>query len=135
MAALAVLLGWTVPAGLWLLLWMHIPAGLLLILGGGFPLVLFFPMRYRLEDEVLAIRSGLFRWRIPYPLITSVSAVKGVSAAPALSRDRLAIDFWTGEGVERVLVSPSDRQGFLFALRRRTPDAEWPETLFEPGPD
>ncbi len=122
--AIAVLLGWTVPAGVWLVARGLFAAGVVLAVGGLLPLAIFLPVRYVVDAQVLRIRSGIFRWQIPYPLIVRVEPVRGSAAAPALSRRRLSILFETGDGLDTVQVSPKRRAAFLAALRDAAPHAE-----------
>ncbi|MGH7482323.1 MAG: PH domain-containing protein [Longimicrobiales bacterium] len=89
-------------------------------LSGMLPLALFLPVRYSLDAEMLRVRSGLFRWRIPLPLIVEVRPA-GRGVGPALSSHRLDVRFRAPGGHERVLISPRERADFLRALRRVAP--------------
>lgn len=121
---LALAIGWLFPAGAWMIMTGRVALGVVLMISGLIPLGAFLPVRYELRDRVLRIRSGLFVWQIPYPLIRSVRPLTSARAAPALSRNRLAIEFETGEGTDRVLVSPKGRRAFLAALHALAPAAE-----------
>lgn len=69
---------------------------------------------YLVYDDRLVIRSGPFRWRIALATIVSVTPTRAVWSSPALSLDRLRIDYGSGRWV---LVSPRRREAFLAALR------------------
>lgn len=69
---------------------------------------------YLAYDDRLVIRSGPFRWRIALATIVSVTPTRAVWSSPALSLDRLRIDYGSGRWV---LVSPRRREAFLAALR------------------
>jgi hypothetical protein len=70
---------------------------------------------YQVEGEVLLIRRGPFRWRIPLAQIKSVRNSRSVASSPALSLRRLQIDYGLGKSI---LASPADRAGFVKALGR-----------------
>jgi hypothetical protein len=74
---------------------------------------------YTLDETQLTIRSGPFRWRIPLGHITGVTPVRALTSGPALSLDRLQIDYSPDKAI---LISPADQQGFLaeFEARRRS---------------
>ena len=88
----------------------------LLALGAGFPLWLLATTRYAVEPELLRIYSGPMRWVVPLREITRVARSRNPLSAPALSLDRLRIDYGNGRWC---LVSPADRDGFLRALKAR----------------
>jgi len=75
---------------------------------------------YLLDDERLRVRSGPFSWQIALRDIRSVAPTRDPRSSPALSLDRLRIEY----GSERALmVSPRDKAGFLRDLERRRRDA------------
>jgi hypothetical protein len=88
----------------------------LLAFGAGLPLWLLATTRYAVEPELLRIYSGPLRWVVPLREITRVARSRNPLSAPALSLDRLRIDYGSGRWC---LVSPADREGFLRALRAR----------------
>ncbi len=85
----------------------------------GIGLATSFPCTYTLTGTHLVIRSGLFRQRIAYRDITAVAMSRSVWAAPALSLDRVRIDY----AGRFQLVSPRQREDFMAELRRRVDDA------------
>lgn len=70
--------------------------------------------RYTFSGGVLEARCGPFRFRVPLGDITSAEPSRDPLSGPACSLDRLLIRY----GSRRILVSPSDRRGFLDALVR-----------------
>lgn len=78
---------------------------------------LVWPVRYTLASEDLIVRSGLVRYRVPYREIYNVAPTRSWRSSPALSLDRLRIDY----GVRWLFISPQDRRGFLALLRQRAP--------------
>ena len=68
---------------------------------------------YIVEKSDLRIVSGPFRWRIPIDQITTVRRTKNPLSSPALSLDRLRIEYG---GRRRIMVSPADKKGFLRAI-------------------
>jgi hypothetical protein len=79
----------------------------------GLPVWLLSTTSYWFEDEELCIRSGPLRWRIPVNQIKAVTPTRNLLSSPALSLDRLQIDYGL---YQSVLVSPLDKKGFLGAL-------------------
>ena len=71
---------------------------------------------YELAGQELLIRSGPLRWRIDLTQIRSVTPSKSLISSPALSMDRLRIDYGRGQSV---LISPADKAGFLRELEAR----------------
>jgi hypothetical protein len=90
-----------------------IPAALLAATAA-FLLWVLYGTRYTFSDGVLEARCGPFRFRVPLGDITSAEPSRDPLSGPACSLDRLLIRY----GSRRILVSPSDRRGFLDALVR-----------------
>jgi hypothetical protein len=88
------------------------------LLMGGILFALVVPVEYALTADALVIRSGLLRSTVPLAKITIVRPSRSLWSAPALSMNRLRIDYgkkkWT-------LVSPADRSGFVAALLAADP--------------
>ncbi|HSH27313.1 MAG TPA: PH domain-containing protein [Wenzhouxiangella sp.] len=75
--------------------------------------------RYIMEADRLLIRSGPFKWTIPLAEIRAIKPTNNPVASPALSLQRLRIDYGKGQVV---LISPRNRTEFmreLEGLRRR----------------
>jgi hypothetical protein len=62
--------------------------------------------------NTLRVACGPFRWKVPIDSIEKVEATRSPLSSPALSLDRLRINY----GKRRIMVSPSDRAGFLRAI-------------------
>lgn len=86
----------------------------LLFIGLVLPLWVLLGTDYRIEAGELRIRAGPLRWRIPVAGITRVEPTRDARSGPALSLDRLCIDY--GHGA-RCLVSPRDAAGFVRELK------------------
>lgn len=91
-------------------------AAVLILLGVILPLWMMIPTTYTLNDQDLRVVSGPFRWRIPIREIRSVTRTNNPLSSPALSLDRLRIDY--GQ-TKSLMVSPFDKEGFLRALEAR----------------
>jgi hypothetical protein len=87
----------------------------LLAIGGGLPLWLLLSTSYEIKGGNFHICCGPFRWNIPLTQVTSVTPSKSVISSPALSLDRLRVEYGQGKVV---LVSPCDRASFLQALSK-----------------
>lgn len=83
------------------------------VTGTGLPLWLLLATHYTLDSQRLVVRSGPFTWRIEVADITGISPSRSPISSPALSLDRLRIDYGHGR---LLLISPRDRQGFLHAI-------------------
>lgn len=76
------------------------------------------PVRYGLDDSHLIVRFGLCRQRIALADILEVRRTKNPLSSPALSLDRLRVQF--GAGVfKSVMISPKAREAFLDDVARR----------------
>lgn len=76
-----------------------------------------FTTRYTIQDHVLTIRSLVFKWQIPLANIQKISKTNHSISSPALSLDRLKIEYLKAGEVKQVLVSPKDEKGFCEALQ------------------
>jgi hypothetical protein len=72
--------------------------------------------RYTLEGAHLGVRSGPFSWVIALKDIRAVTSTRDPHAAPALSLQRLRIDYGAGRSI---MVSPAEEAQFLAELRAR----------------
>jgi hypothetical protein len=72
---------------------------------------------YMIDATSLVARSGPFHWTIPLREIRSVRSTRDVRSGPALSFDRLRIEF--GNPPRMLLVSPREKAQFLADLARR----------------
>lgn len=91
-------------------------AVVILLLACGLPLWLLASTYYRIEASALIVRSGPFRWTVPLSEIRSVRPSRSLMSSPALSLDRVRIDYGRGRSL---LVSPRDREGFIATIQRR----------------
>lgn len=90
-------------------------AALLLIgiSGMALPIWVLFGTSYEVTDDELIVRSGPFRWRVPVHEIRAIEPSQSWLSGPALSLDRLRIDYSLGRCL---LVSPKKRDQFLSRL-------------------
>ena len=79
-------------------------------IGAGLPIWLLLSTRYTLERDQLLVQSGPFRWRIPVTEITGITPTSNPLSSPALSLDRLRIDYGRGASL---MISPRDKDTFL----------------------
>lgn len=94
---------------------------ILFLLASAFALWILLVTDYRLDATTLHIRSGPFRWRIALAEIHSVAATTDIRSGPALSLDRLRIEYGSGRGM---LISPRDKEAFLRDLEHRRISAQ-----------
>lgn len=82
-------------------------------LGCGLPIWLLASTYYRIDAQALWAHCGPFRYRIPLEQIRQIKPTRSGWSSPALSLDRLRIEF--GEG-QQIMVSPQDQSRFLRRL-------------------
>ena len=81
--------------------------------------VLWWPIlntRYLVDDEYLVIHSMFLKWKIKRSDIQGISTTNNSVASPALSLDRLKVDYIKDGKAKFVLISPKDKTAFLTAL-------------------
>lgn len=91
-----------------------------LVIGAGLPLWLMTSTSYTLSNTTLFIKSGPFKWTVPVKDITSVTPTSNPLSSPALSLDRLRIEYGRSQAV---MISPKLKSQFIEDLeerRRRT---------------
>ena len=89
-------------------------AVLLLLIGPAFLLWTMTTTYYVVSSTELLVRSGPVRIRIPMDQISSIQKTRNPLSSPALSLDRLAVNYGAGR---TCMISPKDQAGFLEALR------------------
>ena len=83
--------------------------------------VLWWPVwntQYRVEADQLVITCMFLTWKIPLSSIQQVSPSTNSVSSPALSLDRLRIDYLKEGKAKFVLVSPKDKTAFCQALQQ-----------------
>jgi hypothetical protein len=91
----------------------------ILLIGVALPAWIFLATRYTLTQTDLLVRSGPFRWLVPLRAIDRVVPTRCPLSSPALSLDRLRIDYGGGRSI---MISPRARETFLQDLHRRRSD-------------
>jgi len=71
---------------------------------------------YTLDAASLLVRCGPFRWTIPLRDIHSLTPTRDPRSGPALSLDRVRIDYGANRSI---LISPRDRDAFIRDLEHR----------------
>ncbi|MFN3882591.1 MAG: PH domain-containing protein [Nitrincola lacisaponensis] len=87
-----------------------------LIIGAGFPVWLMTGTTYTLSSTSLLVKSGPFKWQVPIKQITSITPTSNPLSSPALSLDRLRIDYGRGQSI---MISPKDKAQFIQDLEAR----------------
>jgi hypothetical protein len=99
------------------ILWLLTPvlaAGILL------PLWILGTLKYFMSDETLRVRCGPFRWLIQIRDIRAVTPTNDPKSSPAMSLDRLEIDYGDDKSL---LIAPEPRTEFLRQLEHRRKQA------------
>ena len=86
-----------------------------IVLSLGLPVWLLFSTNYRIDATSLRIRSGPFSWTIALDQIQSMAAKRSALSSPALSLNRLEIQYGPGK---RILVSPANHDAFIDAVNQ-----------------
>ncbi|MCC5451882.1 PH domain-containing protein [Rheinheimera sp. UJ51] len=84
-----------------------------LLVSAGLPIWLINSTRYTLTEQQLLVQSGPFQWQIPIVQISNITPTINPLSSPALSLDRLRIDYGQGRSL---MISPKQQQQFLQAL-------------------
>ena len=77
----------------------------------------FFSTKYTLMDSQLLVNNGFSTQRIELADITYITPTRSAISAPALSLDRLEINYQNKE----VLISPKDKPQFYREIQARNP--------------
>lgn len=80
------------------------------------PLWLLVSTRYSMSENELFVRCGPFKWTVPIAEITKIERTRNPLSSPALSLDRLRIDYGPGRSI---MISPEPRKAFLQQLEHR----------------
>jgi len=94
--------------------WWALPINILL--GIGLPLWLLTSTRYLLQSERLTIHSGPFTWQVPIADVTKMYATRNPLSSPALSLDRLCLEYGRGKSI---MISPANKEQFIQDLEQR----------------
>lgn len=86
------------------------------LIGLGLPLWLIATTRYIVNSTHLFIRSGPVALQVPVADITAITPTTNPLSSPALSLDRLRIDYGRGQSV---MISPRDKEQFLSDIAAR----------------
>ena len=81
---------------------------------------LWFKTGYTINDKELIAQAGPFRSKILLKAIRKVRRTRNPLSSPALSLDRLEIEYSDGF----ILISPADAEAFLNILRERCPNVD-----------
>jgi hypothetical protein len=84
----------------------------------GFSLWVLYTTSYTLTEAELRIRSGPFRFRVPFDAVREVVPSRNPLSSPACSLDRLRIRY----GSRSIMISPEEKHAFLEALAERCPE-------------
>ena len=87
-----------------------------LLVSAALPVWIVASTRYELSDASLRVDCGPFRWRIAIADIRTVTPTRSPLSSPALSLDRLRIEYGAGRAI---MISPSDKDAFMRALDAR----------------
>jgi Bacterial PH domain len=85
---------------------------------------LIWPLYYEITPSDLIVRGGLLHWEIPLSSIQQVLPTHNMLASPALSLDRLRIEYSQKDKTRFMLISPKDKSGFLRNLAQNAGDFE-----------
>jgi hypothetical protein len=74
---------------------------------------------YIVDESVLIVRCGPFRWTIGLGEIESITPTRNPLSSPALSLDRFWISYRRRGRKRAIMISPLDKDGFLAAVTQR----------------
>jgi hypothetical protein len=91
-------------------------AAITVAVGIGLPWWILLTTAYTITTGFLDVRSGPFHWQVPLRQIQRVSRTRSALSSPALSLERLKIDYSDSKSI---MISPEDRERFLADLKSR----------------
>ncbi|WP_296280673.1 PH domain-containing protein [uncultured Acinetobacter sp.] len=71
-----------------------------------------FNTRYSIQNDTLTVRCMFLKWVIPLANIQQISKTSNPISSPALSLDRLKIEYIQESKIKHVLISPRNSQQF-----------------------
>ena len=77
---------------------------------------IYFRTYYLVEEDIVRVVSGPFRWKVPISEITSIRATKSILSSPALSMNRLELKYGK---YKYIIISPEDKHGFVEEIVKR----------------
>lgn len=89
--------------------------------------VLWWPIlntRYVVREDTLTVHCLLFKWMIPIANIEKITKTNHSISSPALSLNRLKIEYLKEGKSKYILVSPRNQQGFCQALQQKNSKIE-----------
>ena len=78
-----------------------------------------FATYYRVDDDALFVRCGPLHWTIPIASIIDMTPTDDPTSGPALSLQRVRVEFTKNGEKDEILISPEDREGFMREVRAR----------------
>ncbi len=90
--------------------WQYAWAAAITIFFGIFILWILRGTFYILDEKLLTVRSGPFKWRVPIDEITGITPTHNPLSSPALSLDRLRIEYGNGRSI---MISPENKDEFI----------------------
>lgn len=94
--------GWLLPA-------------LIVIVGAALPIRILLSTKYTVNQGQVLVQSGPFRWQIAAVGITQLAPTRSPLSSPALSLDRLRIEYASGK--KSLMVSPAEPDAFIRAIQ------------------
>ncbi len=98
------------------------------ILNNALLLWLWFGTSYKVNDEELIVRNGPFKSTIDIKSINKLRATKTLLAGPALSIDRIEIQY---KRYDFVIVSPKEKNKFIESLLSKNKSIEIDDKLIQ----
>ena len=98
------------------------------ILNNALLLWLWFGTNYKIDDENLIVKSGPFKSTIDIKSIKKLRATKTLLAGPALSIDRIEIQY---KRYDSVIVSPKEKNKFIESLLSKNKSIEVDDKLIQ----
>ena len=90
--------------------------GIVIMIASLIPVLLTTPVSYTIDGSSLHIRAGYKHWTIPLQNVIAVRPSRDWIASPALSMNRLEIEYKDWEGNSFIFVSPEKADHFLNEL-------------------
>jgi Bacterial PH domain len=96
--------------------------GIVIIIASIVPVLLTTPISYTIDSSSLHVRAGYKHWSIPLQDIIAVRPVRDWISSPALSLNRVEIEYRDWGGNSFLLISPARTEHFLNELASVDPE-------------
>jgi hypothetical protein len=105
----------------------HLAFKIIMLFGLLYVSSFWFGTSYKIDDQEIKIKSGPFTTIVPIKEINRIRKIKTLQSAPALSFDRIAVDWGKNNSV---IISPREKEEFIRVLKEKNRRIKIDKNLF-----